>query len=372
MSAERNVPFFDYPRAYLDDRENFLRIFDEVCSRGAFIMQKELSGFETELRNYTEAGFAMGVANATDGLEIAWLALGLRPGDEVICCSHTMLATAAAIKLSGGIPVPVELGDDNLICPDAVESAIGPRTVGIMPTQLNGRVCDMERIMNLADKYKLFVVEDAAQALGARFKGQHAGTFGDASAISFFPAKVLGCFGDAGGVLTNDANLYDKMYQLHDHGRDLNGEVKSWGRNSRMDNVQAAILSYRLERYQAVIERRRAVASLYQARLSFLNEEVKLPPAPDSDPDHFDVYQNYELEADRRDALKAHLSDKGIGTLIQWGGKAVHQWERLGYSLALPKVELFFDHCIMLPMNVFITDDDCHYICDQVIDFYRG
>jgi len=97
-----------------------------------------------------------------------------------------------------------------------------------------------------------------------------------------------------------------------------------------------------------------------------------LPPAPDSDPDHFDVYQNYELEADRRDALKAHLSDKGIGTLIQWGGKAVHQWERLGYSLALPKVELFFDHCIMLPMNVFITDDDCHYICDQVIDFYRG
>jgi dTDP-4-amino-4,6-dideoxygalactose transaminase len=335
-------------------------------------MQKELTDFELQLKSYTEASFTIGVANATDGLEIAWLALGLKPGDEVICCSHTMLATAAAIKLSGGVPVPVEIGDDNLICPDAVEAAIGPRTVGIMPTQLNGRVCDMTRIMASAEKHNLFVVEDAAQALGARFKGQHAGTFGDASAISFFPAKVLGCFGDAGGVLTNDANLYDKMYQLHDHGRDPEGEVKSWGRNSRMDNVQAAILSYRLERYEAVIQRRRAIASLYQERLGFLKEAVKLPPAPGVDPDHFDVYQNYEMEADRRDELKAHLSNHGIGTLIQWGGKAVHQWERLGYSLALPKVERFFDRCIMLPMNVFITDDDCHYVCDRVTEFYRG
>lgn len=370
MSVVQTVPFFNYPRAYLDDREDLLRIFDEVGQRGAFIMQKDLIEFEASLAQYTGAKYAIGVANATDGLEFAWMAIGLRPGDEVICCSHTMLATAASIKTAGGIPIPVELGPDNLIDPDAVEAAINPRTVGIMPTQLNGRTCDMDRIMAIARKYRLFVVEDAAQALGSRFKGQHAGTFGNASAISFFPAKVLGCLGDGGGILTNDAGLHDKMFQLHDHGRDVSGEIKSWGRNSRLDNFQAAILDFRLQTYDKVISRRRAIATMYQAQLGDLNE-LQLPPAPDAHPDHFDIYQNYELQADRRDALKDYLKAQGIGTLIQWGGKAVHQWERLGFTVKLPKVERFFERCIMLPMNMFVSDAEVRYVSDTVRSFYR-
>lgn len=371
MSAHRSVPFFNYPRAYLDDRDDLLKIFEDVGHRGAFIMQQDLRDFEAALAKYTGAQYAVGVANATDGLELAWMAIGMRPGDEVICCSHTMLATAAAIKTAGGVPVPVELGEDNLIDPDAVEAAINPRTVGIMPTQLNGRTCDMDRIMGTAAKHGLFIVEDAAQALGSRFKGKHAGTFGHAAAISFFPAKVLGCLGDGGGVITNDYGIFDKVYQLHDHGRDAAGEVKSWGRNSRLDNLQAAILNHRLQTYDQVIARRRAIASLYQARLGDL-DELQLPPAPDANPDHFDIYQNYELQADRRDELKEHLRANGIGTLIQWGGKAVHQWERLGFTVKLPKVERFFERCIMLPMNMFISDDDVNYVCDQVCAFYRG
>jgi UDP-2-acetamido-2-deoxy-ribo-hexuluronate aminotransferase len=370
MSAKRNVPFFNYPRVYLDDKENLQRIFDEVGRRGAFILQQDLRDFEAALAAYTGAKHAVGVGNATDGLELSWMAVGLRPGDEVICCSHTMLATAASIKTAGGVPVPVELGDDNLIDPEAVEAAISPRTVGIMPTQLNGRTCNMDRIMGSANRHRLFVVEDAAQALGSRFKGRHAGTFGQAAAISFFPAKVLGCLGDGGGVITNDYGIYDKVYQLHDHGRDADGEVRSWGRNSRLDNLQAAILNHRLTSYAGVIARRRAIAGTYQKRLGDLNE-LQLPPGPDANPDHFDVYQNYELQADRRDELKEHLRVNGIGTLIQWGGKAVHQWERLGFTVKLPKVERFFERCIMLPMNMFIDDDDVNYICDQVRAFYR-
>ncbi len=370
MSAQRSVPFFNYPRAYLDDREDLLKIFEEVGERGAFIMQKDLRDFESTLAAYTGAKYAIGVANATDGLELAWMAIGLRPGDEVIVCSHTMLATASAIKTAGGVPVPVELGEDNLLDPAAVEDAINPRTVGIMPTQLNGRTCDMDRLMAIAHKNHFFVVEDAAQALGSRFRGKHAGTFGEAAAISFFPAKVLGCLGDGGGVITNSASIFDKVYQLHDHGRDIDGEIKSWGRNSRMDNLQAAILNHRFKAYDKVIARRRAIATLYQTRLGDLNE-LQLPPAPDANADHFDIYQNYELQADRRDELKEHLRVNGIGTLIQWGGKAVHQWERLGFTVKLPKVERFFERCIMLPMNMFITDDDVHYICDQVRNFYR-
>ena len=371
MNSHRSIPFFDYPRLYTDRREKFLEIFDDVCSRGAFIMQKDLDLFERSLAAYTSSKYAIGVANATDGLELAWMSINLRPGDEVICCSHTMLATASSIRVAGGTPIPVELGSDNLIDPDAVLDAINPRTVGIMPTQLNGRTCNMDKIMDIADRYKLYVVEDAAQALGSKFKGKSAGTFGNASAISFFPAKVLGCFGDAGGVLTQDPNLYDRLYQLHDHGRDPEGEVKSWGRNSRLDNLQAAFLNYLLPSYPSVIERRREIASMYNSRLSQL-DELRLPPAPDSSIDHFDVYQNYELTARNRDDLKLYLSQKGIGTLIQWGGKGVHQWYRLGFNSKLPLTEDFFNSCIMLPMNMFISDDDINYICESIFQFYRS
>jgi len=369
--VDRTVPFFDYPRVFQDDREELLRIISEVGDRGAFIMQQELARFEKNLAVYVGCAHSVGVANATDGLELAWMSLGLRPGDEVIVSSHTMLATASSVVVAGGIPVPVGIGADHLIDPAAVEAAIGPHTVGIMPTQLNGRTCDMDRILEIAAKHGLWVVEDSAQALGSRFKGQHAGTFGQAGVFSFYPAKVLGSLGDGGAVVTNDPSIHDKVFQLHDHGRDQHGEQRSWGRNSRLDNLQAAILDFKLANYAEVVERRRAIARLYDDRLGDM-EELVLPPAPDSDPDHFDVYQNYELTAHRRDELKVFLADRGVGTLIQWGGKGVHQWESLGFQQRLPGVERFFERCIMLPMNHFMSDADVHYVCDQFERFYRG
>ena len=370
MSEIRKVPFFDYPRLFLDDRDEILGTVEEVGRRGAFIMQKDLAEFEVNLATYAGAKYSVGVANATDGLELAWLAVGLEKGDEVIISSHTMLATASAIVTAGGTPVPVEIGPDNLIDPDAISAAITSRTVGISPTQLNGRTCDMDAIMKIANEKKLVVVEDAAQALGSRFKGKHAGTFGIAGSFSFFPAKVLGCLGDGGGVVTDNSEIFEKIYQLHDHGRDTSGDIKSWGRNSRLDNLQAAILNKRFARYQEVIVRRRAIASLYQIHLGEL-EELQLPPAPEENSDHFDVFQNYELQADRRDDLKVHLSERGVGTIIQWGGKGVHQWEGLGFTQNLPKVERFFERSIMLPMNMFISDGDVTYICESIINFYR-
>jgi dTDP-4-amino-4,6-dideoxygalactose transaminase len=370
MNELRKIPFFDYPRLFLDDREEILNTVEEVGRRGAFIMQKDLVEFESTLSTFTGAKHAVGVANATDGLELAWLAVGLNKGDEVIISSHTMLATASAIVTAGGTPVPVEIGPDNLIDPAAVTAALSPRTVGISPTQLNGRTCDMDAIMEIATKNHLVVVEDAAQALGSRFKGKHAGTFGVAGSFSFFPAKVLGCFGDGGGVVTNDSQIYEKLFQLHDHGRDTNGDIKSWGRNSRLDNLQAAILNKRIVRYQEVIARRRQIASLYQVYLGEI-EELQLPPAPEENGHHFDVYQNYEMQADKRDELKKYLADKGIGTLIQWGGKGVHQWDGLGFTQKLPRVERFFERSLMLPMNMFISDADVAYICKSINDFYR-
>jgi dTDP-4-amino-4,6-dideoxygalactose transaminase len=364
------VPFFEYPRLWSDDREEFLSIIDNVSSSGGFILQKAVSDFESELANYAGSNYAVGVGNATDGMEIFLEAIGINPGDEIIISSHTMLATASAIKVAGGVPIPVDIGEDNLIGIQAIEDAITPNTVGIMPTQLNGRVCDMDAILAIAKKRGLFVVEDAAQALGAKYKGQHAGTFGLASDISFFPAKVLGCLGDAGGVLVNDKNLYHQIFQLHDHGRDIDGGVRRWGRNSRLDNIQAAILSHKLKTYDKVIARRREVAQMYQDRLGMLSE-LQLPAPPSATSDNFDVYQNYELTADNRDELKVYLGEKNIGTLVQWGGTAVHQFKQLGFNQVLPDTERFFERCIMLPMNVFINDTDIDYICESVTEFYR-
>jgi len=366
----KQVPFFEYPRLWSDDREDLLSIIDNVSSSGGFILQQAVLDFESELAHYTGSNYAVGVGNATDGMEIFLEAIGLKSGDEIIISSHTMLATASAIKVAGGIPIPVDIGNDNLIDIQAIEDAITSNTVGVMPTQLNGRICDMDSILAIAKKYGLFVVEDAAQALGATYKGRHAGTFGMASDISFFPAKVLGCLGDAGGVLVNDKSLYHKIYQIHDHGRDIDGEVKRWGRNSRLDNIQAAILSYKLKSYDSVIARRREVAQIYQDRLGCL-DELQLPAPPSMNSDNFDVYQNYELQANSRDQLKTHLSQHNIGTLVQWGGTAVHQFTQLGFNQVLPKTEQFFERCIMLPMNIFVSDDDVNYVCDTVINFYR-
>ena len=170
-------------------------------------------------------------------------------------------------------------------------------------------------------------------------------------------------------MLVNDKNLYKKIFQLHDHGRDIDGEVKRWGRNSRLDNLQAAILRHKLKNYDKVIERRREVAQMYQDRLNDLSE-LQLPPPPSNTSDHFDVYQNYEITADKRDDLKDYLSEKNIGTLIQWGGKGVHHFRQLGFTQKLPKTDKFFERCIMLPINMFISNEDVDYICETVKFFY--
>lgn len=333
-------------------------------------MQRDVKEFEDALANYTGAKYVVTVANATDALEMGFAAGGIKPGDEVIISSHTMVATASAVHAVGGVPIPVEVGPDRCIDPDAIETAITSRTRALCPTQLNGRTANMDRIMAIANRHGLQIYEDSAQALGSKFRGRSAGTFGVTGCLSFYPAKVLGCFGDGGAVLTSDQTLYEKLLLMRDHGRSATGDVVMWGRNSRLDNLQAAFLSLQFKDYDRVVSRRRAIAAMYQARLGSC-PQVSLPPAPDATPDHFDIFQNYEIEADRRDELKAWLKDHGVGTLVQWGGKAVHQFAALGFRQRLPKTDNFFRRCLMLPMNMFISDDDANHVCDSLLEFYR-
>jgi dTDP-4-amino-4,6-dideoxygalactose transaminase len=239
-----------------------------------------------------------------------------------------------------------------------------------MPVQLNGRTANMDAVMKLASEHSLKVVEDAAQALGSKFNGRGAGTFGAAGTFSFYPAKVLGCFGDGGGLVTNDDAVAQRVRLLRDHGRNEDGEVVAWGTNSRLDNVQAAVLNFKLRTFAADLERRRALARIYDSGLKKV-AELTLPPGPDAAGPHHDIYQNYEIEADRRDQLKQHLEQQGVRTIVQFGGKAVHQFPNLGFDgVKLPYTERLYTRLLLLPMNTTLTDDDAHYIVDVITRFY--
>jgi dTDP-4-amino-4,6-dideoxygalactose transaminase len=370
MTAKKKVPFFNYPALFKSQEKEILDTMYDVMNRGAYILQKDLVEFENNLKNFLKVKHAFGVADGTNALILALRAAGIGKGDEVILCSHTYIATAAAPHFVEATPVLVECGPDHMIDPGAVEKAVTGKTKVIMPTQLNGRTCDMDALQEIADRHGLLIIEDAAQGLGSKFKGKNAGTFGAAGTFSFYPAKVLGCFGDGGAVVTNDDKMARQLSLLRDHGRDEKGEVVTWGTNCRLDNLQAAILNLKLKTFDKDIARRREIAGMYNKALKDI-PDLALPPAPDEDKKHFDVYQNYELESGRRDELKAYLAEKGVGTIIQWGGKAVHQFKGLGFDdVRLPVVEKMTSRFLMLPIHTALTDEDVGYVCDCIKDFY--
>lgn len=369
----RKIPFFNYGELFTRFEDDFMRIFQDVGRRGAFIMQKDLEEFEEALKSFLDVKYAFGCADGTNALIIGLKALGIGPGDEVIVPSHTYIASAASVHIVGATPVLCDIGPDNLICPKSAESKITSKTKAIMPVNVNGRTCAMDPLFEVAKKHGLMIVEDSAQALGSRYKGQCAGTFGKFGTFSFYPAKVLGCFGDGGAVVTNDDDVARELMMWRDHGRNEDGAVVGWGTNSRLDNLQAAFLHHKLKYYHEDIARRREIAKMYQDGLGDVTQ-LRLPPAPEADSDHYDIYQNYELAAQDRDNLQAFLRDAGIGAIQQWAGVMVHQFEALPFAaqnLDLPATEKFSKEELMVPMNMTMSDDDVNFIIAKIREFYK-
>lgn len=370
----KDIPFFNYPAVYKRFEAEFDAIFKDVCSRGAYILQKDLEDFEQELAKFLGVKHAIGVADGTNAIMLGLQACGIGAGDEVIMASHTYIATAAAVKLVGAIPVFADIGEDFMLSAASVSTVVTGKTKAIMPTQLNGRCCNMDELRAVADKHNLLIVEDSAQGLGARYKGDCAGTFGAFGTLSFYPAKVLGCFGDGGAIMTNDDKMATQLRQLRDHGRDENGDVQSWGTNSRLDNLQAAFLKFRLGTYQEDMDRRREIAAKYDT--AFSGHSKLYPPKGPSDGENYDVFQNYEMAAEDRDGLREHLLSMGIRSIIQWAGSPVHWFESLGYGQGkfqhLPKTDWFFHRCLMLPMHMALTDEDVDYVIAGVLGYYKN
>lgn len=368
------VPFFDWSALYAEHAATYRDLIDRTAASGGFILQAALEEFEAALASKVGARHAVGLSDCTNAMLLGLRASGLSPGDEVILPSHAFIAAAQAIHFAGGVPVPVELSDDDgLVDPPAIRSAITARTRAIMPVHVNGRLCAMDAIEAIADEHGLLVVEDAAQALGARIGSRQAGTFGQWGAFSFYPSKTLGGFGDAGALVTDDDVIASTVRAMRNHGADESKTIPTdcsvWGTNARLDNLHAAVLSFKIGWYDDAVARRREIAARYDCAFGAITA-LHLPPPP-SDGDRFDVFQNYELRCVRRDALRDHLRERGVGTIVQWGGTAIHHFRNLGFDQQLPKTDAFFERSLLLPMNHLLSNAQVDHVIASVEAFFQ-
>jgi len=363
------VPFVNYPLQYHNLEKEIDAAIKSVLNRGDLILRSDVEEFEKSLAQFLGVKHFLSLNSGTDALIFGLKAAGIGPGDEVITVSHTFVASISSIVHCGAKPILVEVGKDFEMDIEKVEAAITPKTKAVLAVHLNGRMCDMDMLMELVKRHNLILIEDAAQALGAKYNDKMAGTFGLAGCFSFYPAKILGAAGDGGGICTDDDNLNEKIRLFRDHGQKTKTEILCYGWTARLDNLQAAILNVKLKYLPDWLKRRREIASIYQKGLEGVLG-IELPPGPDSDPKRFDVFQNYVLKAERRDELFSFLKEKGIETLIK-DPIAVHHHVGLGLSsFNLPFTEELAKKVISLPIYPELTNDQADYVISCVKDFY--
>jgi dTDP-4-amino-4,6-dideoxygalactose transaminase len=311
---KQNVPFADLHAQYLTIKPEIDVAIANVISTSSFIRGPYVDRFEQEFATAIGVKRCVSCANGTDSLYIAMYALNVKPGDEVIAPAHSWISTTETITQAGGKVVFCDTDATYTIDPAKIEALITPRTVGIIPVHLYGQPADMDAIMAIASTHKLWVLEDCAQAHLARYKGQTVGTFGNAASFSFYPGKNLGAMGDAGAVVTNDDALADRMAMFARHGGLTKGDHRIEGINSRLDGLQAAVLSVKLPHLQSWTHRRQEVASEYDRLLSGI-PKLTLPVTA-KHREH--VYHLYVIQHENRDALAKHLSEHGIQTVVNY------------------------------------------------------
>ncbi len=361
------VPFVNYPKHYRNMETEIDAAIKSVLNSGNFILRSELKQFEEHIASFIGVKHAIGLNSGTDALLLALLATGIGKGDEVITVAHTFLATVGAIVNCGASPVLIDIGQDHNMDTDLIEAAITPKTKAILPVHLNGRLCNMEKIVSIAKKHNLVVIEDAAQALGANFKGKMAGSIGQSGCFSFYPAKILGTAGDGGLLSTDNDEIAFKVRAMRDNGRVMGqDEVVGYGFNSRLDNLHAAMLDVKLKHLPQWILRRREIAARYHAGLSSLSW-LSLPPTPGSEK-YYDAFQNYVVRTKQRDALVKHLRDNGVEVLISWP-IPMHKQPALNLAhFALPETEAISREVLSLPMYPELDNEQVDY----VIEIVRG
>jgi dTDP-4-amino-4,6-dideoxygalactose transaminase len=368
LSTNR-VPLVDLAAQYAEIRPEIDAAIARVLDTTSFILGREVSEFEAAFSAFIGSSGAVGIASGTAALHLSLLALGVKPGDEVITSAHTFIATAEAISHAGATPVFVD--DDPVtfnLDPAAVEAAITPRTRAIMPVHLYGQPADMSAITEIAQRRELRVVEDAAQAHGAEVDGRRCGTIGELACFSFYPGKNLGAYGDAGAVTGNDETLLARVRKLRDHGRTTKYDHDEVGFGERIDALQAAILAVKLTRLEKWTEQRRAVARRYDEALDSL--PITLPAEA---PGRRHVYHLYVIRTNRRDDLLAHLKDASIDAGIHYPVPLHLQpaYASLGMRRGhLPNTEAAATEVLSLPIYPELTESKQAQVIDAVRGFF--
>ena len=310
-----NIPFLDLKATYLELKSELDAAYQRVMDSGWYLLGQELEAFEAEFAAYCEASYCIGVANGLDALHLILRSLDIGTGDEVIVPSNTYIATWLAVSYAGATPVPVEPDEKTYnIDPNLIEASISKQTKAILPVHLYGQPADMDAINAIAQHYGLKVIEDAAQAHGARYKGRRTGGLGNAAGFSFYPGKNLGAFGDGGAIVTNDPEIADKVRVLRNYGSRVKYHNEVRGFNSRLDELQAAFLRVKLKKIDEWNARRAVIANYYMDHLAELKHLV-LPSVP-AWAEH--VWHLFVIRSLERDALIKHLNHKGIQTLIHY------------------------------------------------------
>ncbi len=355
-------------RQYLAHKNEIDRAVNRVFEQGQYIMGKEVKTFESEFSKYIGVKHGIGVACGTDALYLALIAGGIEPGDEVITVSHTAVATIAAIEQAGAIPVMVDIEPDfYTLDPGMIAAQITPRTKAIIPVHLYGQAVDLKPVLEIAENYGLRVIEDCAQAHGAMYNGKRVGSFGDLACFSFYPTKNLGAIGDGGMVVTNHSDLAHRLGLLREYGWAERSISHFPGYNSRLDEVQAAILRVKLRYLDQANAARVRRAAMYQAEL---NSDGMILPCSRRDSDH--VYHLFVIRTFQRDRLKQHLSDRGIAALIHYP-VPIHMQpayqERLKSSGSLLETERAAAEILSLPMYPELDRTDVQAVIDAVRSF---
>lgn len=365
------VNFYTSLREYSDKKEEFNKAIFDVVESGSFILGPKVTELEEQIKSYTGAKHAIGVASGTDALVIASHILGFTDGKEVITSPFTFLASTSCIAKHNAKPVFVDIDEETFeINTNKIEEKITSNTAGIVPIHLFSQMNNMDRIMEVASKHNLRVLEDAAEAFGIRWHGKHSGTIGDMGIFSFFPTKTLGGYGDGGMIVTNDDNLAQLTKMFRVHGASKKYHYDYIGYNSRLDSIQAAVLSVKLKYIDEAIKKRATVAKWYTDKLSDC-EYIRFPKIKG---DQSPVYYVFNILAEKRDELASFLKENEIGSSIYYPIPLHMQkcFSYLGHKKGdFPVAEKISQEILALPIYPEITEEEVDFVCETIKKFYR-
>tara|TARA_A100001015_G_scaffold124071_1_gene137519 strand:+ start:6982 stop:8097 length:1116 start_codon:yes stop_codon:yes gene_type:complete len=364
------IPYVNLKRQFLEERKELLKVIDKSLLSGKYVTNSDqVKIFEEKVSKICGTKYCLSLNSGTDALTLGLHCLGVKRGDEVITTSNSFIASTAVIVHLGAIPVFVDVKNDQNINEELIEKKISKKTKAIMAVHLTGRMCNMRKIVQISKKYNIPIIEDAAQAIFSAYLGKKSGSYGKVGCFSSHPLKNLNSMGDGGYLVTDDKKIYEKIFDLRNHGMSNRNIVKNFGYVSRMDNLQAAILNYRLKNLKEIIRSRRKNFKIYAKNLN-----TKFIYFPEEKKEEFNTYHTFVIQVKHRDKLKRFLNSNKIETTIHYPIPIHMQpaYKKMNFKKQiLPVTEKQAKTILTLPINQFITKRNIELICNKVNKFYE-